>query len=54
MKFAYHKHCIGKPEKKANNELWSGDKKINLGYGWITAELEFEEIYELISAGGYA
>jgi hypothetical protein len=59
MKFSYHRDCIGKPEKKFNEEtkrveLWIGNKKINLGYGWITADLEFEEIYELISAGGTA
>lgn len=59
MRFSYHKDCIGKPEKRVNlithrPELWIGDKKINLGYGWNTAELEFEEIYELISNGGYA
>jgi hypothetical protein len=59
MKFSYHKDCIGKPEKRFNEEkkryeLWISTTKINLGYGWISAELEFEEIYELISAGGYA
>lgn len=59
MKFAYHKDCVGKPEKRINPynhrpELWIGNTKINLGYGWITGELEFDEIYELISAGGHA
>jgi hypothetical protein len=59
MKFSYHKDCIGKPEKRFNEEkrryeLWIGNTKINLGYGWKTADLEFEEIYELISAGGNA
>lgn len=54
MKFAYHPHCVGKPEKRANNELWSNNRRINLGYGWITTKLEFEEIYELISVDGIA
>jgi hypothetical protein len=59
MKFSYHKDCVGKPEKRFNEEkkryeLWIGNTKINLGYGWKTADLEFEEIYELISAGGHA
>jgi hypothetical protein len=58
MKFSYHRDCIGKPERRINEqgrpELWISDKKINLGYGWKTADLEFEEIYELISAGGHA
>ena len=59
MKFSYHKDCVGKPEKRFNEEkkryeLWISNTKINLGYGWITADLEFEEIYELISAGGNA
>jgi hypothetical protein len=57
IKFSYHKDCIGKPEKReidGKQTLWVGDKRINLGYGWKTAELPFEEIYELLSAAGYA
>lgn len=57
--FSYHKDCIGKPEKRLmpgddKETLWLGNKKINLGYGWITGELSFEDIYELLSVGGYA
>ena len=57
IKFSYHKDCIGKPEKReidGKQTLWVGNKRINLGYGWKTAELPFEEIYELLSAAGYA
>lgn len=59
IKFSYHRTCVGKPEKIFNEstkrfELWVNDKKINLGYGWITAELKFEEIYELLSVSGMA
>lgn len=55
--FSYHKDCIGKPEKRIVDgklQLWLGDKRINLGYGWITAELPFEEIYELLTIDGMA
>jgi hypothetical protein len=58
--FSYHKDCIGpKPEKRlvpgdTRETLWIGNKKINLGYGWQTAELPFEDIYELLSVHGYA
>jgi hypothetical protein len=55
--FSYHRECIGKPEKRIVDgklQLWIGDKRINLGYGWITAELPFEDIYEMLSVGGYA
>jgi len=55
--FSYHRACIGKPEKRIVDgklQLWLGDKRINLGYGWITAELPFEDIYEMLSVGGYA
>jgi hypothetical protein len=57
MKFSYHRYCVGKPEKKFSDgklTYWVGNRKINLGYDWITAELEFEEIFELLSVGGYA
>lgn len=58
--FSYHKDCVGpKPEKRlmpgdTRETLWIGDKKINLGYGWITAELPFEDIYEMLSVHGFA
>jgi hypothetical protein len=57
IKFSYHKDCVGKPEKRIIDNkptLWVGNKRINLGYGWKTAELEFKEIYEMLSAGGMA
>lgn len=59
MKFSYHRDCRGKPTKVFNDkttrtEYWSGGRQINLGYHWITADLEFDEIFELISWGGYA
>ena len=57
IKFSYHKDCNGKPEKRVIDgrlTLWQGDLRINLGYGWKTAELPFEEIYELLSVGGMA
>ena len=55
--FSYHKECIGKPEKRIVDgklQLWLDNKRINLGYGWVTAELPFEDIYEMLSVGGYA
>ena len=57
IKFSYHKDCIGKPEKRIIDgklTLWINNQRINLGYGWKTAELPFEEIYELLSVGGMA
>jgi len=57
MKFSYHRYCVGKPSKRIiDNRLtyWVDGRKINLGYDWITADLEFEDIFELVSAGGYA
>jgi hypothetical protein len=59
IKFSYHRVCRGKPDKRLNaetnkNELWQGNIKINLGYGWQTTEQSFEDIYEMLSAGGYA
>lgn len=57
MKFSYHRYCVGKPDKRIiDNRLtyWVDGRKINLGYDWITADLEFEDIFELVSAGGYA
>lgn len=59
MKFSYHRYCVGKPEKRENDTdgkttYWVNGRKINLGYNWITADLEFEDIFELISSGGYA
>ena len=57
IKFSYHRYCIGKPDKEPIDGkiiYRVGDRRINLGYDWITAELEFEEIFELVSAGGYA
>lgn len=57
IKFSYHRYCVGKPEKKfidGRLTYWVNEQKINLGYDWITAELEFEEIFELVSAGGYS
>lgn len=55
--FSYHNECVGKPEKRIVDgklQLWIGNKRINLGYGWSTAELPFEDIYEMLSTGGYA
>jgi len=57
MKFSYHRYCVGKPDKRIiDNRLtyWVDGRKINLGYDWITADLEFEDIFELVSSGGYA
>lgn len=59
MKFSYHKNCIGKPVKKFDEaekrwNLWCGNKKINLGYGWVTVDLEFENIFDLLTIDGCA
>jgi hypothetical protein len=57
IKFSYHAECVGKPEKKfadGKMSLWVGDKRINLGYNWVTAELEFEDIFDMLSQHGFA
>ena len=54
IKFAYHKTIRGKPVKREDGTLWQDGYKVNLGYGWQTAELEFSEIFLLLSVGGYA
>jgi hypothetical protein len=54
ISFSYHKHCIGKPEKRATGELWCGNERINLGYGWATVALTYEEVFVMLSEGGYA
>ena len=58
IKFSYHRVCRGKPEKRINpethkTELWQGNIKINLGYGWKNAEMDFEDIYDMLSKYGY-
>jgi hypothetical protein len=55
IKFSYHRVCRGKPEKRFDGgrlSLWMGDQRVNLGYGWITAELEFEELFEMLTQDG--
>ena len=54
MLFSYHNTCIGKPIKHADNTLWCGDVKINLGYNWNTVDLEFNDLFTMVSEGGYA
>jgi hypothetical protein len=54
IKFSYHKDVIGKPIRDHNNKLWVGNKQVNLGYGWKTVELEFDELFVMLSKGGYA
>jgi len=57
IKFSYHREIIGKPERRIGEDnkprLWMGDKQVNLGYGWIGAELPFDEIFVMITEGGY-
>lgn len=54
IKFAYHKTVRGKPQKQEDGTLCQDGQKVNLGYGWQTAELEYSEIFLLLSQGGYA
>lgn len=57
ISFAYHKEIIGKPERIVGADgiprLFMGKKQVNLGYGWITAELTFNEVFVMLTEGGY-
>ena len=55
--FSFHQHCLGKPEKRMIDHKtthWIGDKRINLGYDWITTQAEFADIFELLTVDGCA
>lgn len=55
--FSFHEHCRGKPEKRVIDHRithWHGDQRINLGYGWITTQAEFADIFELLTVDGCA
>ena len=61
MDISVHCSIRGKPEKRIDpNEdtgrmyMWCGDKKVNLGYGWIPITAEWDQIYELITVDGLA
>lgn len=45
MKIAIHPGIIGKPAK---------DSGINLGYGWITEDIEWDAVFDLITVDGFA
>lgn len=58
MKFSYHPLCVGKPTKAFDSSgkttYWCNNKQINLGYGWSTVELEFDELFVLLTEAGHA
>lgn len=53
MKLAIHPDIKGKPTQ---TELgyFLGTKKVNLGYGWMNVDVEWEQAFELITIDGYA
>jgi hypothetical protein len=56
--FSYHNKIIGKPERRIGADgkphLWMGDQQVNLGYGWRTVKLPYNELFMMLSEGGYA
>lgn len=65
MEFAYHKFCLGRPVKAPIPEKFDktgqpicgqyvNGRLISLGHNWVTADLEFEDIFEVITVFGNA
>ncbi len=58
IKFSFHSDIIGKPIRKIGHDnrphLYMGDKQVNLGYGWINVELPYDELFIMLTEGGYA
>lgn len=53
MKLSIHPDIKGKP-KQTEHGYFLGTKKINLGYGWMNVDVDWDQAFELITTDGYA
>jgi len=53
MKLSIHPDIKGKPVQNERG-YFIGDKQVNLGYGWMNIEAEWNDVFELITTDGYA
>lgn len=53
MKVSIHPNIKGKPIQ-TNEGYFVGDKRVNLGYGWMNIDVDWDDLFELITTDGYA
>jgi hypothetical protein len=53
MKLSIHPDIVGKPNKTERG-YFCGNKQVNLGYGWMNVDAEWQDIFQLITTDGYA
>lgn len=53
MKLSIHPDIKGKP-KQTDRGYFVDNKQVNLGYGWMNIDVEWDQIFELITNDGYA
>jgi hypothetical protein len=53
MKLSIHPDIKGKPVQNERG-YFIGEKQVNLGYGWMNVEAEWNDVFELVTTDGYA
>ena len=53
MKLSIHPDIKGKPVHTEKG-YFVGDKQVNLGYGWMNIDCDWNDVFELITSDGYA
>ena len=54
MKFAFNPNFRGKPKQGEDHRLYYNGIPVNLGYGWETSDLSWDELFEAITEDGIA